>query len=73
MSKQLFIVNRCCEFSKKQNMKILEFIQDLGIKITECADGCRVNLDILEDEQLDLIINKINNTVEKVEPRFKIE
>jgi hypothetical protein len=73
MSKQLFIVNKCLEFSKKQNMKILEFIQDLGIKITECADGCRVNLDILEDEQLDLIINKINNTVEKVEPRFKIE
>ena len=40
---------------KNTNLKILEYLKYEKVKIIECADGCRVNLDKLTKVQLTYI------------------
>ena len=42
-----YIMKKCQEFSKEQNLLVLKFLTDMSVKISENADGCRINLDKL--------------------------
>ena len=42
------IIRKCeKDFTWKQNITVLQLLKEMNAKVNECADGCRVNLDLL--------------------------
>ena len=73
MNTKQYILSKCDCFSKSQNLIILQYIKDLNIKIHEAPDGCRINLDILSDQYLTKIENKIKDIDEPISKTYQIE
>jgi hypothetical protein len=47
------LIDHIQDFPKAQRLEVLEYlVEDGDIRITEHADGCRVNLDKMTEEQL---------------------
>ena len=46
-------------FDKKNRLKLLEFIHDIGIKLHEHGDGTRINMNTLTPTQMTLITHKV--------------
>ena len=38
------------EFTMSDKKLLLRFFQKHNVKVTECADGCRINLDRLDED-----------------------
>jgi hypothetical protein len=66
------ITKACEKFTRKQNLKVLKFIHGLGAKIAEHADGSRINLDKMKEEDL-AQVRKLIKELDTVETLFKIE
>ena len=57
------------DMTHKNRMEVLKYIMTLNIKIVECGDGSRINLDKLcleELKGLEDMINKIINSLSEV-------
>lgn len=53
-------------------LKVLKFLVDSSIKISESSDGCRINLDSLNQIQLSTLKHIVNELTEKVPPKYLI-
>ena len=60
------------QLPKQSKYKILEFLRDINIKISESSDGSRVNLDTLNPFQLSTLINYAQSLVVEIPEEFKI-
>jgi hypothetical protein len=61
------IINICDSFTQDQCREVLDFILTLDVKIIDCADGYRVNLDRLSSKQLislKHIVDKVNKPIQ---------
>ena len=67
------IVKKCNGFTRDQNKLVLQFLKEMNIYICECADGVRVNLDILSKKQMASLTKKIEEIDEPLEPIFLIQ
>ena len=51
MSEAQQIMKKCSSFTKSQNITILAFLIEMNAKISEGADGSRINLNKLTKKQ----------------------
>ena len=66
------MIRRCERFEKRKNMMVLKCLIDMGVSISEGADGCRVNLDQLTEKQLEMLKDKIDELDKPVDIRYQI-
>ena len=57
------IIKNIQSLSQVDQQKILQFIQTRNIKFSSCADGARINLDTLTEEQLEALDKLVNSMV----------
>jgi len=72
MSSKHYAMKKCSTFARKQNMTILQFLQEMNIKICEGADGSRVDLDKLSATQITNLKRKIDEVDVPIDPKYKI-
>ena len=73
MSSKRYIIKKCEGFSKSQNISILQFLQEIDVKISESSDGSRVNLDKLSKQQIANLKSKIKEIDVPIDPKYQIE
>jgi hypothetical protein len=71
-SNKQYIIKKCDGFTRTQNLAILNFLQEMNIKICEGADGSRINLDALSKRQLAKLKKKIKETIQPIETKYQI-
>ena len=57
---------------QRSRLKVLKFLVDSSIKICESSDGCRINLDTLNQIQLSTLKIIVNELTETIPPRYLI-
>jgi hypothetical protein len=72
MSDKIYIMNKCDNFTRQQNITILKFLIELNVKISQSADGSRINLDTLTDKQVEGLKSKINELDVPIDPIYQI-
>ena len=60
------------QLNHPERMKILRYLSELEIKITEQADGCRINLTNMSEMQIEWL-NQYIQTLTTIDPIHKIE
>ena len=60
------------QLNHPERMKILRYLSELEIKITEQADGARINLDNMSEIQIEWL-NEYIQSLTNLDPLFKIE
>ena len=73
MNTKQYILKKCDNFTTEQNLIILQCIKDLNIKIRECLDGTRINLDILSQKDLAESENKVKEIDKPISKTYQIE
>ena len=73
MSDKHYVIKKCSRFTRTQNISILQFLQEIGVKICEGADGSRINLDALSKQQIGKLKRKIGEVDTPIETKFRIE
>ena len=73
MSSKHYVMAKCSTFTRTQNLEVLKFLQEIGVKICEGADGSRINLDTLSKRQLTRLKKKIKELDIPIETKFRIE
>ena len=53
-------------------LKVLKFLVDSSIKISESSDGCRVNLDTLNQLQLSTLKIIVNELIKPIPTKYLI-
>lgn len=66
MSQETYIMKHSQTLFKKNRIKLLKFIHRRGIKISENADGCRINLSKLKPQEINAIYQELLR-IEEVE------
>ena len=67
------ILKRCSTFTRTQNLEVLKCLQEMDVKICECNDGSRINLDKLTRKQLISLKKKIKAIDVPIDPKYQIE
>jgi hypothetical protein len=67
-----YVMTKCEKFTRKQNMNVLKFLIEMGVKICEASDGSRINLDALSKQQLTSLKKKIKEVDIPIEPKYQI-
>ena len=67
------IIKKCNGFTHDQNKLVLEFLKETNIYICECADGVRVNLDILSKKQMASLTKRVEEINEPLDPLYMIQ
>ena len=73
MSSKHYVMAKCEKFTRTQNMEVLQFLQEMDVKISESSDGSRVNLDKLNKQQIANLRSKIKEIDVPVETKFRID
>jgi len=66
-----YIIENVEKLFISDKMKLLTMLVDAGVKISESADGCRINLDKLDQETLETI-NKFIKKNTTIPEEYKI-
>jgi tRNA uridine 5-carbamoylmethylation protein Kti12 len=68
------VLKKCCSFTRKQNMYVLQHLVEAKVKISEGADGCRINLTKLNKKQLQRLKKKVIEIEEqhKIPDKYKL-
>jgi len=53
-------------------LRVLKYLNDTNIKISESSDGSRVNLDDISPIQLDLLLTYIEGLINDVPSQFRL-
>ena len=61
---KIYIIKNTNELPKEDRMLVLKFVQTLTNRLSESADGCRINLDKLPDIHIHKLYLLIKNRVE---------
>ena len=64
MDSKKFIIKNIDEIPLTDRKELLKLIQRTPTKISECADGCRINLDKLHAETINLIYMYVKNRLD---------
>ena len=72
-SNKQYIIKKCEKFTRTQNMEVLQFLQEMDVKISESSDGSRVNLDKLNKQQIANLRSKIKEIDVPIDPKYQIE
>jgi len=72
MSDKVYIMKKCDNFTRQQNITILKFLIEINAKISQSADGSRINLDTLTDQQIAGLKSKINEIDVPIDPIYQI-
>ena len=72
-SNKRYIIKKCERFTRKQNLSVLQFIQEMNVKVSEASDGSRINLDKLTKKQLTNLKNRIKEIDLPIETKYQIE
>ena len=72
-SNKHYVMAKCSMFTRKQNLEVLKFLQEIGVQICESADGSRINLDKLSKRQLTRFKKKIKELDVPIETKFRID
>ena len=54
-----YIMKKCQSFTQKQNMCVLKYLVEAGVKTCESGDGSRVQHDLLSKKKISLLKKKI--------------
>ena len=71
-SNKQYVMTKCSIFTRKQNLEVLKYLQEMDVKICEGADGIRVNLDKRSKKQIGKLKRKIDEVDVPVEPKYQI-
>jgi hypothetical protein len=73
MSDKEYVIRKCeKQFSKQQNLTILELLREMNATVVECADGSRVNLDALSAIQITRLKRKADTIVSELPDKYRI-
>ena len=73
MSDKQHIIRKCeKQFSKQQNLTILQLLKEMNATVVECADGCRANLDALSAEEVKGLKRKVDSIVSELPDKYRI-
>jgi len=61
---KIYIIKHADQLPKQDRQLILSFIKQQTNKISECGDGCRVNLDRLPDDTLHKLYLLVKNRID---------
>jgi hypothetical protein len=65
-------MSKCSNYTRQQNAAILKYLIELGVKVSESADGTRINLDKLTDQQIAGLKSKIDEIDVPIDPIYQI-
>ena len=71
-SNKQYVIKKCSTFTRTQNLEVLKYLQEIGVKICESADGSRFNLDVLSKRQLASLKKKIKELDVPIETKYQI-
>ena len=57
---------------QRSRLKVLEFLVDSNVKISESSDGCRINLDTLNQIQLSTLKIVVNELTKPIPHQYMI-
>ena len=72
-SNKQYVMKKCSGFSKSQNISILQFLHEIGVKICSASDGSRINLDKLSATQIASLKNRVEELDIPIETKYQIE
>jgi len=72
MSDKIYIMEKCDNFTRQQNIAILKYLIELNVKISQSADGSRINLDMLTDQQIADLKSKVDEIYLPIDPIYQI-
>lgn len=72
-SNKRHVMKKCSTFTRTQNMEVLKYLQEIGVKICEASDGTRINLDTLSKRQIANLKNKVKEIDVPIETKFRID
>jgi hypothetical protein len=73
MSSKHYVMAKCSTFTRTQNLEVLKCLQEMDVKICECSDGSRINLDTLTRKQLTSLKKKVDSVDVPIDPKYQIE
>lgn len=72
MDTQRKIIECVDKLDHGDKLKTLKYLDDINAKITEQSDGSRVNLDILNKPQLEMLLVYVESLVKKIPNEFAL-
>lgn len=66
------VVKKTAGFTRQQNITILKFLIQINAKVCESSDGCRINLDTLDDKQITDLKSKIDEIDVPIDPKYQM-
>jgi len=72
-SNKQYVMTKCSMFTRKQNLEVLKFLQEMDVKICSASDGSRINLDALSKRQIGKLKRKVDEIDVPVEPKYRLE
>jgi hypothetical protein len=72
MDTKTYVIKKTAGFTREQNITILKFLIQINAKVCESSDGCRVNLDTLDDKQITGLKSKIDVLDIPIDPKYQI-
>ena len=72
-SNKRYVMAKSSTFTRAQNLEVLKCLQEMDVKICECNDGSRINLDKLTRKQLISLKKKIKAIDVPIDPKYQIE
>ena len=73
MSSKHYAMKKCSTFTRKQNISILQFLQEMNANICQASDGSRVNLDKLSATQITNLKRKIDEVDVPIDPKYRLD
>ena len=72
MNTQQKIIECVDNLEYDDRLKVLKYLDDINAKITEQSDGSRVNLDILNRPQLEMLLVYVESLVKNIPKEFEL-
>ena len=72
MSSKHYVIAKCSTFTRTQNLEVLKFLIEMGVKICEASDGSRISVDKLTRKQLASLKKKVDEVDIPIEPKYQI-
>ena len=72
MNTQQKIIQAVDKLNYEDKLKVLKYISDINVKITESSDGSRINLEIIPKPQLEMLLVYVESLVKKIPNEFAL-
>ena len=72
MNNKDYIIKKTQTFTRDQNVEILKYLIAKETKISESADGCRINLDVLSKKEVSLLKKKVIEIEKQIPEKYQI-